>query len=100
MLSYNPVKQAQDLDPTGEFVRRWIPVLVQVSDIYIFEPWKMPAAVQASCGVIIGEDYPRPIVDHIDAGRRACERVSSAHKNRPATSRLTRPAESLQKALF
>lgn len=99
LLSYNPVKQAQDLDPTGEFVRRWIPVLVDVPDTYIFEPWKMPLTVQADCRVIIGKDYPVPIVDHIDAGRCARERVSSAQK-RSDMSRLTRPAEIMQKSLF
>jgi len=29
---------------------------------YIYEPWEAPVAVQKKCGVIIGENYPNPIV--------------------------------------
>lgn len=47
---YNPVKQAQDQDPEGEFVRRWIPEL------------NTP-------------EYPDPIIDHVDASRLAKARM-------------------------
>ena len=78
MLAYNPVKQAQELDPTGVFVRRWLPALRAVPDAYIFEPWTMSHAVQVTCGVTIGADYPAPLVAHLEAGRRARSRVSDA----------------------
>lgn len=78
MLAYNPVKQAQELDPKGVFVRRWLPALRAVPDAYMVEPWSMPLAVQTACGVMIGTDYPAPIVDHLDAGRRARARVADA----------------------
>lgn len=78
MLVYNPVKQAQDLDSKGVFVRRWLPVLRAVPDAYVFAPWTMPPAVQAQCGVEIGTHYPAPIVDHLDAGRMARARVAQA----------------------
>ena len=72
---YNPVKQAQDQDPTGLFVRRWIPALARVPDDYIFEPWKMPVALQARVGCEIGQDYPPPIVKHEAAARTAKARL-------------------------
>jgi deoxyribodipyrimidine photo-lyase len=68
---YNPVKQAQDQDPDGIFVKRWIPALENVPVEYIFEPWTLPEGVQQSTGVLIGEHYPTPIVDHLDAARHA-----------------------------
>lgn len=80
LLSYNPVKQAQDLDPKGKFVRRWLPMLERVPDEFLFEPWRMPLAMQALHGIRLGVDYPVPIVDHVLAGRLARERVSSAQK--------------------
>ncbi len=68
---YNPVKQARDQDPDGSFVRRWLPALRAVPDDFIFEPWTMPASVQQQVGVIIGRDYPAPVVDHAATARHA-----------------------------
>ncbi len=72
---YNPVKQAKDQDPQGIFVRRWIPALANVPDDYIFEPWKMPAVLQARAACEIGQDYPLPIVKHEAAARAAKARL-------------------------
>jgi deoxyribodipyrimidine photo-lyase len=90
MLAYNPVKQAQELDPQGVFVRRWLPTLRAVPDAYIFEPWTMPLAVQTDCGVTIGTDYPAPLVEHLQAARQARTRVADAQVAagiRPQSSR-------------
>jgi deoxyribodipyrimidine photo-lyase len=72
---YNPVKQGQDQDPTGAFVRRWVPELAAVPLAHLHTPWAMPAAVQAAAGCRLGRDYPAPILDHVDAARAARERV-------------------------
>jgi deoxyribodipyrimidine photo-lyase len=37
----------------------------------LFEPWKMPPSVQAHCGVIVGTDWPEPVVDLPAATRNA-----------------------------
>ncbi|MDW8144863.1 MAG: deoxyribodipyrimidine photo-lyase [Roseiflexaceae bacterium] len=68
---FNPVSQGQKFDPTGAFVRRYLPELTQVPDRYIHAPWTMPQAEQQRCGVIIGRDYPAPIVDHAQRRTRA-----------------------------
>lgn len=70
---YNPVKQARDQDPDGEFVRTWIPALARVQNRYVFEPWTMPRDVQRQAGCIIDTDYPAPVVDLAAAARRARE---------------------------
>jgi deoxyribodipyrimidine photo-lyase len=72
---YNPVKQARDQDPRGDFVRRWIPQLEAVPDPWLFEPWTMPAGVQARTGVRIGTTYPAPVVDLESATRAARDRL-------------------------
>jgi deoxyribodipyrimidine photo-lyase len=72
---YNPVKQARDQDPTGEFVRRWIPQLQSVPDQWIFEPWTMPLMIQEQLGCVIGTDYPRPVVELEQASKRARDLV-------------------------
>lgn len=60
---YHPVKQAMHLDANGSFVRQWLPALRRVPDTWIFEPWRMPAALQHRYGCRIGSDYPAPMVD-------------------------------------
>lgn len=72
---YNPVKQARDHDPQGVFVRRWLPAMRRVPDAWLFEPWRMPADVQARCGVRVGADIPVPPVDLESALREAKQRV-------------------------
>ena len=72
---YNPIKQARDHDPQGHFVRRWLPALRRVPDAWLFEPWRMPDAVQARCGVRVGLDWPLPAVDLELATRGAKARL-------------------------
>lgn len=73
---FNPTLQGQKFDPSGVFVRRWVPELESVPDAYIHKPWMMPAEMQAGLGVRIGMDYPAPIVDH----RAARERTLAAYR--------------------
>ncbi len=67
----NPVLQGQKYDPQGDYVRRWLPELAGVPERWIHQPWRMPTALQQSCGCEIGRDYPAPIVDHAWARERA-----------------------------
>lgn len=61
---FNPVLQSQKYDPSGIYIRRWLPELTKVPDEYIHQPWLMPENIQQSSNCVIGEDYPAPIVDH------------------------------------
>ena len=79
---YNPIKQAQDQDPKGIFVRRWLPVLRRVPDTWLLEPWKMPTSVQAQCGVQVGRDWPVPVVDLQEATRAAKARLHARRNTR------------------
>ena len=60
---YNPVTQAMNLDPEGQFVRRWVPELRGVSPAWIFEPWKMTAPLRQQAGWTEDHFYPSPLVD-------------------------------------
>jgi deoxyribodipyrimidine photo-lyase len=68
---FNPVLQGLKHDPQGAYIRRWLPELVGVPDEHIHQPWKMPLEVQRSCDVVIGRDYPAPLVDHEQSRQRA-----------------------------
>ena len=68
---YNPVTQATELDPQGRFVRQWVPELRQVSDAWIFEPWKMTPVLRLHAGWTPEAGYPCPLVDFVAVHRAA-----------------------------
>ncbi|MEM9602075.1 MAG: deoxyribodipyrimidine photo-lyase [Pseudomonadota bacterium] len=72
---YNPVKQGIDQDPGGEFIRRWLPELDDVPDLYIHMPWEWEGA-----HTLLGSRYPEPIVDHLAAAKHARERIWAVRK--------------------
>jgi len=61
---YSPVSFGQKTDKNGDYIRKWLPQFKDFPAKFIYEPWKAPLSVQTKCGVIIGKDYPMPIVDH------------------------------------
>ena len=72
---YNPIKQGQEHDPEGVFMRRWLPELAAVPLVHLHEPWTMPPFTQMRLGCTIGVDYPNPIVDPVTAARQARDRL-------------------------
>jgi len=77
---YNPVKQSKEHDSEGRFIRKWVPELSSVSNIWIHEPWLMTDLQQVSANCVIGKDYPGPIVDHEKAVRSAREKIRLRQK--------------------
>jgi deoxyribodipyrimidine photo-lyase len=70
---FNPTLQGQRFDPDGVFVKAWLPELGQVPIEFVHEPWKLSSADQRKYGVVVGRDYPAPIVDHSFARDRALQ---------------------------
>lgn len=68
---FNPVLQSAKFDPDGRFLRRYVPEIAALDDRAIHAPWLVPAALQHACGVVVGRDYPPPIVDHAAARSEA-----------------------------
>ena len=70
---FNPVSQGERYDPEGGYVRRWVPELKDVPGRYLHKPWNAPADVLKEAGVVLGETYPAPLVNHRLARERALE---------------------------
>jgi len=68
---FNPVIQGERYDPDGAYVKQWVPELAEVPPAWIHRPWAAPASTLASAGVVLGKEYPKPIVDHAAARLRA-----------------------------
>ena len=61
---YNPTKQILDNDKDLKFIHKYLKELQTVNDInLISEPWKNDKEIERKFSVIIGKDYPYPIVD-------------------------------------
>jgi|688.fasta_scaffold36158_4 deoxyribodipyrimidine photo-lyase len=72
---YNPIKQGQDHDSQGVFLRQWLPELDAVPLLHLHEPWTLMASTAERLGFTLGVDYPRPVVDPVVAARAARERL-------------------------
>jgi deoxyribodipyrimidine photo-lyase len=79
---YNPVKNSQEHDPKGVFIKKWVPELATVPDAFIHEPWEMTAMEQTFSGVTLGIDYPFPIVDLKKSASSARDKIWG-HKKHP-----------------
>lgn len=77
---YNPIKNSQDHDSEGVFIKTWIPELKHVPIEYIHEPWKMSDIEQGMYNCILGVDYPKPIVDLEQTRKYASDIVWSYRK--------------------
>ena len=64
---FNPSSQGEKFDTEGLYVRRWCPELKRVPLRWLHRPWEAPAETLATAGVVLGREYPRPIVDHAAA---------------------------------
>ena len=63
---YSPIKQSHDQDPTGAFIRQWVPELAGVAPEFIHEPWLM---------VLPPVNYPAPVVELKSATLAAKEKI-------------------------
>lgn len=76
---YSPIAFQKQNDPTGAYIRKYIPELRELPAKYIYEPWTAPASVQSKAGVLIGKDYPKPLVDHASASKENMSKMKMAY---------------------
>jgi deoxyribodipyrimidine photo-lyase len=81
---FNPVLQGRKFDPDGAYVRRWVPELASVPAEFVHEPWAAPPLVLAEAGVVLGNSYPHPVVDHAKARRAALAALETLRREKPA----------------
>ena len=74
---FNPTGQGEKFDPSGDYVRRWVPELARLPSDWIHKPWAAPPGILSRSGVTLGDTYPRPIVDHAMARDRALEALKA-----------------------
>ena len=74
---YNPLKQSQEQDPDGRFIRQWVPELAAMPLSLLHTPWAKQEAAQ---------DYPAPLVEERAARRAAADAMFALRKSRKHAS--------------
>lgn len=77
---YNPIKNSEEHDSEGIFIKQWLPELAEIPVHLLHEPWKMNEMEQQFYNCKIGEDYPEPIVNIEETRKYASDIVWSFRK--------------------
>ena len=77
---FNPITQSERFDSDGKFIRRYIPALEKLSNKSIHAPWLAGQLELEAAGIVLGKDYPRPIVDHDEARKATLIRYNVVKK--------------------
>ncbi|MGR9048136.1 DASH family cryptochrome [Halobacillus faecis] len=79
--AFNVEKQSLDYDPDGSYLRCWLPELRDLPAPWIHQPGEMGMLEQEQYGVMLGEDYPLPVVDLYESMRKRKQEFENAQKN-------------------
>ena len=68
---FNPVTQGQKFDPSGDYIKKYVPELKNFPLKFLFCPWECPADILKNINFELGKNYPFPIVDLKESRNRA-----------------------------
>ena len=75
---FNPILQSEKFDPSGSYIRKWVPELNEMPDSCIHSPWTVEESILGESNVVLGETYPYPIVEHVKARQRVLDAYKTA----------------------
>ncbi|MDW5443577.1 deoxyribodipyrimidine photo-lyase [Polaromonas sp. SM01] len=78
---FNPTSQSEKFDADGKFIRKYVPQLARLPTAALHSPWLASPAELAAAGVVLGQDYPLPIVQHEEARKLTLQRYACVKKS-------------------
>jgi deoxyribodipyrimidine photo-lyase len=73
---FNPVSQSEKFDADGKFIHRYLPQLSKLPTAALHAPWRARPVELQEAGVVLGQTYPHPVVDHDSARLRTLQRYA------------------------
>lgn len=70
---FNPILQGEKFDKQGDYVKRYCPELRLLPPKFIHKPWEAPNQILQACNIVLGDTYPKPIVDLKVSRQRALD---------------------------
>ena len=74
---FNPILQGEKFDKQGEYVKQYCPELSKLGKKFLHKPWEASYEELAQAGVVLGDNYPEPLVDLKVSRLRALDAYSS-----------------------
>ncbi|MDB3955230.1 DNA photolyase family protein [Alphaproteobacteria bacterium] len=68
---FNPVTQGVKFDVDGQYTKQYVPELKDMPNKYLFSPWEAPDDVLNKANVVLGGNYPKPIIDIKESREKA-----------------------------
>ena len=78
---FNPTSQSEKFDAEGKFIRKYLPQLSKLPNATIHEPWNAKPVDLQAANVVLGVNYPHPIVDHAQAREKTLLRYAVVKKS-------------------
>ena len=78
---FNPILQGIKFDNDGVYTKKWVPELKNMPNEFLHKPWELEKKYQEEIKIIIGKDYPAPIVVHEEARAAALDAFQTLKKN-------------------
>ena len=78
---FNPILQGEKFDKDGIYTKKWVPELKNMPNKFLYKPWELETKYQEQIKVVVGINYPKPIVDHVEARNAALNAFKTIKKN-------------------
>ena len=78
---FNPILQGEKFDKQGDYVKRYCPELRKLPPKFIHQPWEAPNNILNACDVVLGHNYPKPLVDLKVSRQRALDTFAKSKED-------------------
>ena len=68
---FNPITQSQKFDENANYIKKYLPELQNLPTKIVFSPFEHDKSILKNYGVVLGENYPFPIINYSESRKRA-----------------------------